>query len=229
MTTIITINHDAHRFIELCVKAVHMNTDHKYQHIVVDNGSRPPTIQMLEEFASKGWIKLIRRNIPKGAGGHANSLNIILSSEPSPTICLLDSDAYPINKSWLRFLHETKGAAAAAGFPHFRDETLLHPSCMLFDYNAFSTAGKPSFGIFRDSAGKLWDTGMIVCDRIRSCGFKLVPIPKEKMSEYILHRWCGTRIENERRDALDGVVPKIKFNQETEEWFKQPSAIQVLQ
>jgi len=225
--TIITVNHDAHRFIELCVKAVHMHTKIPYQHMIIDNGSNPATIQMLTEFHNKGWVRLIRRNMPKMAASHAASLNWILFTPPSDLVCLLDSDAYPIRNDWISYLIETMNTnhADAVGFAHFRDESLLHPSCMLFKYAAYQTSGKPSFAIKKSD--KFWDTAMIMCDSLRRHGFKLMPISKEKLSEYVKHRWMATRFENARGNMIDD-IPKEVYRKETEEWFRHPSAIEAL-
>ena len=217
MITVITVNHDAHRFIELCVKAVHMHTKIPYQHMIIDNGSNPATIQMLTEFHNKGWIRLIRRNMPKMAASHAASLNWILFTPPSDLVCLLDSDAYPIRDDWLNYLIETMNTnhADATGFAHFRDESLLHPSCMLFKYAAYQTSGKPSFSIVKRSDG------------LRQNGHKLIPISKEKLSEYVKHRWMATRFENAKGDKIDD-IPKEVYRKETEEWFNDPIAQEIL-
>lgn len=229
-TMIITVNHDAHRFIELCIKGVHLRTKDPYEHLIIDNGSQPITIQMLESFSKKHWIKLIRRNISKKASGHADSLNWILKTQIAEYICLLDSDAYPIRDDWFSFLMNTLNYnnADAVGFPHFRDESLLHPACMLFKYQAFAECGRPTFYI-RNSSGKFWDTAMIMGHKLKESGKKLVPIKNNILSEYVAHRWCGTRIENEHRPTLDGVIPKDQFHRETEEWFKHNSAIEAIE
>ena len=215
---IITVNHDAKRFIELCIKAVHLRTKLPYKHIIIDNGSKPDTINLLRTFSNKKWITLHERHIAKVASGHANSLDWILQNTKFDTVCLLDSDAYPVCNNWLNIMIDkmNKEKANVIGCSHFRDESLIHPSCMVFKYEAYLKARKPSFAI--NKSGKFNDTGMIVCQKIKDNGYKLVPINRlTEMQKLVMHRWCATRLET-AKDNLDG-RPKSEWLKETQEWF----------
>lgn len=214
--TIITVTHDAHRFVELCIKAVHKFTQKPYEHVIIDNGSQPETINFLTECAKKEWITLHRRNVSKNATGHAVSLNWFLSSHHPGLVCLLDSDAFPVSPTWLEDLQEHLKGYDATGFSHFRDEKLLHPSCMLFKYSSFALAGKPSFMIRHSNV--FLDTGMIVCQQMVKSGSKLKPLNKEAMRNIVSHRWCATRFENAKGDKIDD-TPKERYSRETDLWF----------
>jgi len=172
-------------------------------------------------------IELWERKLPKNSSGHARSLNWYLYQNKPDTelICLLDSDAYPVEEGWLTKLYQNMvdQEADATGFPHFRDESLLHPACMLFKYSALTHAGNPDWRISKRS-DKFHDTGMIACDKMREYGAKLAPIPKETMEGIVRHRWCGTRIEIARNGILDGHLSKADYDKESDEWFSEESA-----
>jgi cellulose synthase/poly-beta-1,6-N-acetylglucosamine synthase-like glycosyltransferase len=173
--TIITVNHDTKEFIDLCIKGVHRFTIGPYKHLIIDNGSKLDVIRMLGDYVKAGWISLIQRYVMKNAAGHAFSLDWILQHEPSELICLLDSDACPIKENWLQIMLDQMSAenADAIGCSHFRDETLLHPSTMLFRYKAYAAVGKPSFRI--QGGSPFIDTGMVFCQKMKDAGMKMIP------------------------------------------------------
>jgi len=230
MITIMTVNHDTPKFIELCIRAVHLRTNIPYRHLIIDNGSRPATKTLLREFKGMGWIDLLERKAAKGSWGHAEALDQVLKKEFG-LVCLLDSDAYPADPTWLRFLHDglIRNKASAIGFPHFRDATLLHPACMLFRHSDFVAAGRPSFRIKGSLRTKFWDTGMIVCREMRRKG-KLVPCDEKELGRMVKHRWRATRAEvatHRRQNVLDE-TPLIKYARKSRDWFKDPSAMEAL-
>lgn len=225
-TTIITVNHDAIKFIELCIKSVHLFTRLPYTHVVIDNGSKKSVLSMLRKYEAYGWIRLIERSIPKTSAGHADSLDWFLHNNTDlEYVCLLDSDAYPAVVGWLQRLHNQMDAVDATGFPHFRDPSLIHPSCMLYKYSAYCTAGRPSFRIMRESPTVFNDTGMLVCKKMRDQGCIVRPMPR--INKYVKHRWCGTRIEVAGGDCLDE-IPKSQFFRDTRRWFNDPEVIEIL-
>jgi hypothetical protein len=185
---------------------------------------------MLEDFANKKWITLFRRSLSKNASGHALSLDWMLRGQfQDGLVCLLDSDAYPVVDDWIVTLHDQMRAASAQaiGFAHFRDESLIHPSCMLFDLRSYVSCGKPSFAM--QTAGVFNDTGMVVCRQMLASGMKLLPIHKDTMERLVLHRWCATRIERMTGDFLDGVIPRAQLEKEDVAWFADPIVVATLQ
>jgi len=220
MTTIITVNHGTKRFIELCIKAVHLYTVGPFKHVIIDNGSDRDVIRMLEGFAKKKWIELIQRRLPKSSAGHALSLDWILKARTFDLVCLLDSDAHPCSSDWLNVLLKKMGGYSAVGCCHFRDANLLHPSTMIFKHSDYKDLKYPSFRITRTGFGFM-DTGMIVCRKFVDNGRKLLPINREEMSKYTRHRWCGTRREL-AHDVLDD-QPVTLYDRETNAFFNHPS------
>lgn len=223
--TIITVVHDAYRFTDLCTRAVHKRTPEDHEHIIIDNGSDPTCLAMLDDRASKGWITLHKRKQYKNSGGHAQSLEWFLyeKREASPLICLLDSDAYPVKEGWLTELYTRmkNENADAVGCVHFRNDKLLHPSCMLFHREHLFIAGRPTFRI-KKAKKKFYDTAMIACEALINKGFKLLPISREEMEDIVRHRWCGTRVENAKGQFLDDQSLE-DYNRETALWFEHPS------
>ena len=180
---------------------------------------------MLQKFANAGWITLIEHRLKKSAAGHATSLNWILKSwSGTNSICLLDSDAYPIKPGWLDFLLAQQ--PGAIGCEHFRDTSLLHPCCMLFNYDDYQKANKPSFSIINE--GEIfYDTAMIVGRELQKFGVKLQPLSREKLGEYVLHRWCGTRRENATGSYIDN-TPKTDYDTETHVFLTTNTAKEAL-
>ena len=226
MVKIVTVTHDAPRFINLCVRGVHHFTNPgSYRHVVIDNGSSPKTIGMLRKFHKDGWIDLRERSVPKNAKGHADSLDWFLQSVPSgEAICLLDSDAYPTCHGWLEELVKLLEGVSGVGYAHFRDNRLLHPACMLFRACDFITAGRPSCKIFKRPQG-LCDTAMLVSEKLLEKGFKLRPLAAHEMP-WVKHRWCGTRVEIAR-----GTIekqPVAAFNASSDRWFLTSIAREIL-
>jgi len=225
--TIVTVVHDAFKFAELCVKATHRRTPEQHKHVIIDNGSGTSTLTMLRRYKNSNAIDLWERRLPKNASGHARSLNWYLYTLKPDTelVCLLDSDAYPVKSGWLTELyqHMEEQEADATGFPHFRDNTLLHPACMLFKMSAINHAGNPDWRISK-RPDKFHDTGMIACTKMREYGAKLLPLSEEVMNGLVRHRWCGTRIEIAKNGVLDGHMPRDEYDQISSEWFSDESA-----
>lgn len=228
-TTIVVVTHDARRFIELCIKGIHLNTKGPYHFIVIDNGSEPRTIKLLSDYSSRGWFTLICRNIPKRSSSHAASLDWFFKNHKvEKFVCLLDSDSCPVMEDWLGKLHILLKDYDAIGCVHFRDEKLLHPSCMLFNYSSFLKAGSPSFAINGSLNGVFNDTGMTVCKRMISTGSRLLPLSREEMGKYVKHRWCGTRVEIAPGSKIDDYT-KERFEKDTNTWFSDPNIQRILE
>ena len=226
MTDIITVVHDARKFAELCIKAVHLRTS-GFRHIVIDNGSAQDTLKLLDQFAHAKLITLVRRSMPTSRFRYANSLDWILSNwNGSDQICLLDSDAYPVCAGWLEFLGQRVGMAT--GCEHFRDKTLLHPSCMAFSYCDYVKAGRPSFKITGRLENNFRDTAMNVCIEMRRKGVELVPHSREVLSVYVRHRWCATRREIAVGPRIDD-VSKTDYDIESSRFLSTEEAKEALE
>lgn len=225
--TIVTVTHDARKFVKLCVEATNRRTPEAHDHVVIDNGSTDGTLQMLRKYRDSSIIKLYERRLRKNAAGHAISLNWFLYSVTPATkyVCLLDSDAYPVQEGWLTTLYERmiENNADGIGFSHFRNRDLLHPACMLFDYSKLVHAGKPDWRINKVK-GTFNDTGMTACRAMVRYGAKLMPLSEEDMKDIVRHRWCATRIEIAKDGILDGHLTREDYDKESELFFSEDAA-----
>jgi len=226
MHTIITVNHGTPKFIELCVKAVRLRTQKPYRHVVIDNGSKRPIIQMLKQFQQDGWIQLIEQKNRKSATSHAKALDWFMTNSREQNLIFMDSDAYPVVEGWLgKIMNNSQ--AAIIGPAHFRDESIVHVSTMIFERNTWSSSGSPSFRI--NNRRKIFiDTGMQFCYDAREKGFKIGAFPQEQFGKWVAHRWCGTRIESlPKGKSLDGVYTQEQCDRATQAFLGSPSAVEV--
>ena len=226
---IITVNHDTPRFVELCIRAVHLRTKRPYRHIIIDNGSKHKTIKILDKFKRQGWIELYKRQIPKVSRSHAASLDWLLQLRVFGLVCLLDSDAYPVCEGWLGSLKQTLNVKnlSAIGYAHFRNEKLLHPSMMLFRYNHYMRCGRPSFAMNGNIRDNFNDTGMAVCKKLLQRGYKIKAINPNKANKLVRHRWSGTRFDIAIGNKIN-TIPKAEFRRRTRKWFSEKSAREAL-
>lgn len=226
MLEIVTVNHDTPKFIELCIKGVKLRTKTPYRHIIIDNGSKKQTMEMLNSFAKNNIIKLIRRNMPRNSSSHANSLDWYLHNHNPSRVCFLDSDAFPIVDDWTNIINNMV-TADISGPSHFRDESIIHVSTMFFDYSVWKNSKKPSFKIM--SGKNFMDTGMAFCYEAIKHGFSVKSINRDKFQSIVRHRWCGTRVQNlKRNQKLDGIYSQKEYYKVTQDWLSHPAVEETL-
>lgn len=103
--SVITATYNGARFIQRTIDSVLSQTLTNFELIVVDDGSRDATPELLADLAAKdGRIRVITRAKP--SGGPSVPKNIGLSIARAPYICFLDHDDY---------LHPEKLALMADG------------------------------------------------------------------------------------------------------------------
>lgn len=226
--SIITVNHDSPKFIDLCIRGVKLHTKCDYEHIVIDNGSQNLTLSILENFAKEGIITLYKRKLPKRSSSHALSLDWYLNKHQySNTIVLLDSDAVPITDNWIQKIR-AMNQAHITGVAHFRDQNLIHPSCMMFPYDVYKNSKYPSFKISK--IPYFMDTGMKACINMKTTGYSISSISQHVMDNIVKHRWCGTRIECvQPGKKLDNIYSIDEYNNSSDEWFNHPEIKHILQ
>lgn len=227
MHTIVTVNHGTPKFIELCVKAIKLRTKLPYRHVVIDNGSHRSVIKMLKQFHQDGWIQLIQQKNPRSATSHAKALDWFMAASKEKNLVFMDSDAYPVVDGWLgKVLNRSQ--ADIIGPAHFRDESIVHVSTMIFERRVWNAAGCPSFRI--NNRGKVFiDTGMQFCYDARAKGFSIGAFSQQQFGEWVAHRWCGTRIANlSKGQRLDGVYTQEHCSQATQAFLSSPAAIEAL-
>lgn len=225
-TTIISVNFNTPKFIELCIKSIILNTSN-YQLVIVDNGSVDSSLDLLKKYQQAGKITLVRRKVGYNSSEHGRAIDQVLNSGliKSPLVCTIDSDAYAAKKGWLVEIDKQRKGNFAAGYAHFRDPHWLHPACMLFDYIKYKKIGSPSFAL--TTTGGFLDTGVLVSMEALKHGEKLVVV--KGIDKLVPHRWRGTRIQKVSGDRkLDGNITKAEFYAENEKWLSRPDIRQIM-
>jgi len=227
--TILTVNFNTRRFIELCVKSVLQNTTVPFRLIVVDNGSTDGSKEYLLPLAKSGKIHLVVRKSKMAASEHGRALDQILYSAglvKTKLVCTIDSDAYVAKKGWIAELNRQRGNYFAVGYEHFRDPHYLHPACMLFNYGTLLRIGKPTFALTKKD-NQFYDTGIIVSQTALRNGEKLVG--GRGLEAMVPHRWCATRVLKVSGDErLDGQFTRSEFDTESNKWFARPEVVRIM-
>lgn len=100
--TIGIINYKTLDFTRLCLRTIRKFTRYPYEVIVVDNGSRDPSLEYLQSLP---WIRLIERPAPAdnqgGAYAHAAALDLALENCHTEFFVSLHSDAFIRRDNWL--------------------------------------------------------------------------------------------------------------------------------
>jgi hypothetical protein len=98
---------------ELCIRTMRMHADYPLRLVVGDGGSTDGSVEMLEDFARRGWLTLERH--PRRT--HADWLDAWRSQPASRYLVFADSDMDFRRKGWLKALvgeARTTGAALVA-------------------------------------------------------------------------------------------------------------------
>jgi hypothetical protein len=227
--TVLTVNYNTRRFIELCLKSIHANSIMPHRVIVVDNGSTDGSMEYLRALARSQKIHLVARKTPLSASEHGRALDHVLYQSgliKTPLVCTIDSDAYVAKKGWLQELDRQRGGHFAVGYEHFRDAHYLHPACMLMDHKELIHMGKPTFALTKKN-GQFFDTGVIVSQTALRTGRKLVG--GRGLESMVPHRWCATRIQRIGKDEmLDGRITPAAFSTENNKWFARPDVANIM-
>lgn len=100
--TIGIINYKTLDFTRLCLRTIRKFTRDPYEVIVVDNGSRDPSLEYLKSLP---WIRLIERPAQAdhlgGAYAHAAALDLALENCHTEFFISLHSDAFIRRDNWL--------------------------------------------------------------------------------------------------------------------------------
>jgi GT2 family glycosyltransferase len=228
--TILTVNYNTHRFIELCLKSIYKNTTLPFRLIVVDNGSTDGSLDYLQRVRQAEQAIVLTRRTSLSASEHGRALDFVLYRTgyvKTPLVCTIDSDAFAAKKGWLKELDKQRNGHFAVGYEHFRDSRCLHPACMLFDYKKLRGLGDPSFALVK-KGGRFFDTGIAVSESALAKGYRLVGA--RGLEQLVPHRWCATRIQKVSGDQkLDNRVTRSEFTQQNDRWFTRPDVQAIFQ
>ncbi|MGI8437993.1 MAG: glycosyltransferase [Chthoniobacterales bacterium] len=224
--SIVTVTYDTFFFVRLLVEKVReFIGERAYEIIVVDRGSHDGT---LEWCALQLDVRIISVPQSRGNHEHGEAAETGVAAARYETVALLDSDAHPIDQSWLALtvdklndecpLAGAKVIAQHRGNPH---GWYIHPHFMVFR--------KADLGgniVLRKVRGETTDTGEEATIRVLERGKKIEALPLDSCpafgpdhphAEYarfsfghphlptiaggVFHAWYGTRL---KKDA--GVV-----------------------
>ncbi len=119
LVSIIILNWDGKQDTEKCIDSIYKNTSYKnFEIILVDNGSKDGSVEMLKGMKQKGLIKkLILNRENRGFGGGNNQG---MAAARGKYVFLLNNDTI-VTKNWLRNIVRVAEADPAVGIvgPHF--------------------------------------------------------------------------------------------------------------
>lgn len=210
--SIVTVTFDTPFFIRLLVEKVREFIGRRdYEIIVVDQGSKDDALAWLR---AQPDVRLLQVRLRTRGHGHGEAAELGVQSARYDTIVLLDSDAHPLDATWLEVtadrLDENHRLAGAVfhglheGNPH---GWYIHPHLM-----AFSKSDLGDLITLR-KVGK-WDTGEAATVRLLERGLKVVAHPLVRSDRFdvghpnfpteaagVFHAWYGTRMQKESRSV----------------------------
>ncbi len=101
--TVITVTYNLIKngrkeFFKQCVESVHNQTYPNIEHLIIDGASSDGTVEMLQEYADKGWIKYIS----EPDSGHWNAMNKGAKIATGKYITYLNSDDFYVDEDALK-------------------------------------------------------------------------------------------------------------------------------
>ena len=210
--SIVTVTFDTPFFIRLLVEKVREFIGaHAYEIIVVDRGSKDEALAWLN---GQRDVRILQPRLRHRSHGHGEAAEIGVQSARHDTIVLLDSDAHPVDATWLAVtaarLDEQNRLAGPAfhggheGNPH---GWYIHPHFMAFWKRDLGDA------ITLQKVGK-WDTGEAATVRLLERGLSVIAHPLVRSARFdvghphfptesagVFHAWYGTRLKKESRSV----------------------------
>ncbi|HEV3409476.1 MAG TPA: glycosyltransferase [Chthoniobacterales bacterium] len=210
--SIVTVTHDTQFFVRLLVDKVREFIGNRaYEIVVVDRGSKDGTVEWLR---AQRDVRILKPRLRGRGHGHGEAAETGAHAARYDDVVLLDSDAHPIDRTWLELtadqLDERNRLAGAAfhgkhkGNPH---GWYVHPHFMAFrkrDLGELITLRK-----LLD-----WDTGEAATVRLLERGFNVIAHELVHSARFdvghphfptiaagVFHAWYGTRIKKESRSV----------------------------
>ena len=225
--TIVTVSYDTFFFVRLLVEKVReLIGSRSYEVIVVDRGSRDGTREWL---GAQPDVRLLTAKPNRRGHGHGEAAEFGAQNARYEHIVLLDSDAHPIEPTWLDLTvdrldahHRLAGAifhGMHKGNPH---GWYVHPHFM-----AFHKADVGKDITLRKVRGEDLDTGEAATVRLLDAGLGIIGYPLEFCARFdvghphfptvaagVFHAWYGTRLSKEMRTVQEetaGAVNDVSY------------------
>ncbi len=225
--SIVTVSYDTYFFLRLLVEKVRENIGSRpYEIVVVDRGSRDGTLEWLRLQSD---VRLVKAKPNRRGHGHGEAAESGVRAAKHDHVVLLDSDAHPIDQSWLELTidkldahHRLAGAIFRGMHRSNPHGWYIHPHFMAFhktDLGNSVTLQKPR--------GTDLDTGELATVRQLDAGLGVIGYPLELCERFavghphfptvsagVFHAWYGTRLLKDTRtvgEETSGAVNKTNY------------------
>lgn len=229
--SIVTVNFDSLFYIRLLVEKTREFVGARpYEIVVVDRGSKDGSQQWLRDQSDVHLI--VKRQWRRDRHSHGEAAEVGVRAARNEVIVLLDSDAHPVEASWLEGTVDQLDAHCRLAGAQFqtvhRDNSYswyIHPHFMVFfrqDLGSKIT--------LRKARGRDTDTGEDSTVRILDAGLGVMAYPMKMVEKFsvghsslptvaggVFHAWYSTRLIKN-----DGEVRKETRSGITEENYAQP-------
>jgi glycosyltransferase involved in cell wall biosynthesis len=206
------VSYDTFFFVRLLVEKVReLIGPRSYEVIVVDRGSCDGTREWLD---AQPDVRVLMAKPNRRGHGHGEAAELGADSARYDHIVLLDSDAHPIEPTWLKLTvdrldghHRLAGAIFHGMNKGNRHGWYIHPHFM-----AFHKADLGRFVILRKMRGRAWDTAEATTVRMLDAGMGVIGHPLVFSERFavghphfptvaagVFHAWYGTRLRKDIR------------------------------
>jgi len=208
--SIVTVSYDTFFFVRLLVeKAREFIGPRSYELIVVDRGSSDGTREWL---ANQPDVRVLNAQPNRRGHGHGEAAEIGVANARYDHVVLLDSDAHPIEPTWLQLTVDRLDGHNRLAGPVFHGMHkgnphgwYIHPHFM-----AFYKADLGGDIRLRKIRGQDLDTGEAATVRLLDAGRGVIGYPLEFCASFdvghphfptvaagVFHAWYGTRLEKD--------------------------------
>jgi glycosyltransferase involved in cell wall biosynthesis len=225
--TIVTVSYDTFFFVRLLVERVRQTAgSRRYEIVVVDRGSGDGTREWL---SFQPDVQLIKTRANRRGHGHGEAAELGVTKAQFDHIVLLDSDAHPVESSWLELTvdrldedHRLAGAAFRGMHKCNPHGWYVHPHFM-----AFYKADVGNTFTLRKVRGTDLDTGEAATVRLLDAGRPVIGYPLELCQQFavghphfptvsagVFHAWYGTRLLKDKRtvgEETNGAVTNANY------------------
>jgi len=229
--SIVTVNFDSLFYIRLLVeKTREFIGSHAYEIVVVDRGSRDGSREWLSQQPDVRLI--LKRQWRQSRHSHGQAAEAGVQAAAHEVIVLLDSDAHPVDESWLELtvdkLDEKCRLAGAQFHTTRRDNPhgwYIHPHFM-----TFFKADLGTHITLRKTRGRDTDTAEDSTVRLLDSGFGVSAYPTEFLQRFsvghptlptvsagVFHAWYSTRLVKNSGEVHQETAAGI-----TQENYAQP-------
>lgn len=220
--TIVVVNHNTKKFIELCVRSVLKNAVCS-RLVVVDNGSTDGSLKFLRKVID---IELVERKVPMHCDEHGKAIDYYLRTRGLKTeyLMLLDSDAYPAVMNFDAALISLSAGADLFGPRRWNDQNAPHPMAMLVKKSAWEKLSTVGFVPWYGRPRAL-DTAEAFVKGAREKRLRISVISNAQMGKIVRHRSGVTRHLAFAKDAKKDLLAEERKH---DSWFRDPVAQGIL-